>query len=145
MPRNYVSHNAKLGPEVKRPRRPRLAELGYDVGVDLPAFERKEGIASIWAGDSDCTLVTRPLVWPGGRLVINAAARKGFIRARVTDPVRREISGFGLQECAAFTGDAVRHEVKWPSADIKELAGETIRLEFSFRNADIFAFLAQQG
>ena len=121
MPRNYVSHNAKLGPEVKRPRRPRLAELDYDVGVDLPAFERKEGIASIRAGDSDCTLVTRPLVWPGGRLVINP------------------------QECAAFTDDAVRHEVKWQSADIKELAGETIRLEFSFRNADIFAFLAQEG
>jgi hypothetical protein len=106
---------------------------------------RKEGIVSVRAGEQECTLVTRPLVWPGGSLVVNAAAARGSIRARVTDPVRREIPGFGLQECAAFTGDSVRHEFKWQGAEIARLAGQTVRLEFRFRNADLFAFLARQG
>lgn len=105
---------------------------------------RKKGFVSFQA---DATgqrsyVVTRPLKWLGGDLVINADAAGGDVRVRVVDAWRRPIEGFDYDACVPLEGDAVRHGVSWASADLDTLAGTVIRLEFSFQHADLFAFLA---
>ena len=103
---------------------------------------RKEGFVSIRAGATQSYVVTRPLRWPGGRLLINAAAESGSVQVRVTDLRRNTIQGFEHADCDAFRGNAVRHRVGWKRADVADLAGKVIRLEFRFRNADLFSFVA---
>jgi hypothetical protein len=41
-----------------------------------------------------------------------------------------------------FQGSGIRHLVTWKSAKTANLKGKLIRLEFKFRNADLFAFIA---
>ncbi len=106
---------------------------------------RKEGFVSIHAGDRTSYLLTKPIRWPGGGLEVNAKADGGYVRFRVTDQRRRTIEGFGYEDCSEFTGDEVRHAVEWDSAEMADLAGKIIRLEFKFRNADIYSFVPSSG
>jgi hypothetical protein len=106
----------------------------------------KERLVSIQADTSGQTsyVVSRPLVWPGGDLAINAnAAGGGFMTVAVTDVQRQPIQGFDHADSKPLTGDAVRHVADWGEADMNNLKGKTIRLEFKFRRADLFAFVAQ--
>ena len=82
------------------------------------------------------------LACPGKGPAINADARRGIVRARVTDLRRQTISWFDYDECVAFQGDSVRQHVVWKGATLAGLQGQVIRLEFNFRNADLFAFVA---
>ena len=104
---------------------------------------RKEGFISLRAGENESYVLTRPLRWPGGHLVINASAREGFVKVRVTDQRRNTIEGLDYSNCTPFRGDQVRYQVSWRDGDIADQAGSIIRLEFKFRKADLFAFVAQ--
>lgn len=89
-------------------------------------------------------VVTRPLLWPGGDLAVNAdVAHGGFLTVAVTDINRETLEGFGHADCAVFTGDDTRHAVTWAQGDLASLDGRMIRLEFRFRRGDLYAFLAQ--
>jgi hypothetical protein len=105
---------------------------------------RKEGFVSVRADSlgQKSYLVTRVLRWPGGDLQLNAAARDGFVRCAVTDPLRDPIEGFGYDDGGRFTGDATRHPVRWGSRSLSELQDRFIRLEFEFVHADLFGFVA---
>jgi hypothetical protein len=105
---------------------------------------RKEGFVSLSAGDIDSYVLTRPIRWPGGHLEINSNSKDGFLRVRITDQRRNTIEGFNYDQCISFTGDNIRHRVAWEEGDISRLEGSIIRLEFKFRNSDLFAFVAQE-
>ena len=53
------------------------------------------------------------------------------------------IEGFSYEQCIPFTGDEIRHRVTWEESDISRLEGSIVRLEFKFRNSDLFSFVAQ--
>jgi len=118
-------------------------EQGRSGSVGLVKL-RKEGFVSIRADErgQESYLVTRPILWPGGDLVINADASKGSVKVAVVDANRMPHEGLGCEDCVPFEGDAVRHRVQWKNAGIASLKGEIVRLEFAFRRADLFAFLA---
>jgi hypothetical protein len=103
---------------------------------------RKEGFVSVHAGDDDSYMLTRPMHWPGGELFINANAENGFVQVQVTDLRRNTIKGYSYADCVPFQGSGIRHLVTWKSAKTANLKGKLIRLEFKFRNADLFAFIA---
>ena len=103
---------------------------------------RKEGFVSIRAGAEESYVLTRPLRWPQGRLLLNAAASGGYVQVRVTDLRRNLIPGFDFDDCVSFEGDQVRHQVTWKESHLEALQGQLIRLEFKCKNADLFAFVA---
>ena len=103
--------------------------------------ERFVGIKSDPSGKKSY-VVTRPLVWPGGDLVINADADGGSMKVRVTDLDRKVVNGLTWDACEALEGDGVRHKVTWDGGNMDGLKGKLLRLEFVFENADLFAFLA---
>lgn len=115
---------------------------------------RKGGVASYrFPGGAPAggVVSSRTLVWPGGGLYVNANGNgTGQIQARVLDPSRRwplNGSTFGplpnFDWSTAFTGDSTKVELTWPSADIRTLAGQQIRIEFFGDNAmDFFSYEA---
>ncbi|MDP7361541.1 MAG: hypothetical protein QF768_02980, partial [Candidatus Latescibacteria bacterium] len=113
-------------------------QLG-SIGV---AILRKEGFVSVRARTLDSYVLTRPLSWPGGHLAINAVA-EGSVQVRVTDLQRATIDGFAFDDCVPFTGDSRRHKIRWREKVLSSLAGLQIQLEFKFRQADLFSFVAQ--
>jgi len=75
-------------------------------------------------------------------LFINAEAPRGELRVRVTDEKRKVLPGFDYTDCNPFTEDTVSHQVTWKSNSMTELTGQTIRLEFYLKNADLYTFRA---
>lgn len=103
---------------------------------------RKEGFISMLGPGSGGVLVTRQLVWPGGNLLVNADAREGELKVRVTDGRRKVIPGLDYDDCVAIHGSGVAQEMKWKDRTIADLAGQTIRLEILVRSAHLFTFRA---
>jgi len=113
---------------------------------------RKEGFVSIQSDThgQESYVITRPILWPGGELVINADAEsrtkswisKPYVKVAVTDLHRKLYEGFTYDDSVPFEGNAVRHTMKWKNARMNTLKGKLVRLEFALKHADLFAFLA---
>ncbi len=118
-------------------------ERGRAGSIGLIKF-RKEGFVSIRSDvrGKDSYVVTRPLLWPGGDLVINADASRGCVKVAVSDLDRKPYEAFTYDDCVPLTRDEVRHAVRWKNGRMSALRGHLVRLEFAFRHAQLFAFLA---
>lgn len=104
----------------------------------------RERLVSIRADSSGklSYVVTRPILWPGGELVLNADAEGGSLRVAVTDAWRRPHSGFAFEDAIPFERDETRHRVVWKDRKLDDMKGQYVRIEIEFRNADLFAFMA---
>jgi len=117
--------------------------------------QRLDGFVSIDAGESPGALITRPFVFEGSELVINANV-KGSMKIAILNLAGREVHGFnmgladapkgdvqgyGLGQCDPIKGDSVRHVVTWKgSSDVSNLEGEVVRLRFEMEDAKLYAF-----
>ena len=122
---------------------PREKKVRVKGGIGLATL-RLDGWVSIDAGKEEGTLTTKPLVFKGKGLVINAKAPKGSVAGESLDEAGKPLSGLGKTDCDAFGGDAIRHRVSWRGkSDLRELAGKIVRLRFHLRRAKLYSFVFQ--
>jgi len=121
---------------------------GYARGHKVERFtERQIGLVRMKrdryvsrdAGDQEGTLRTRKLKIVANAMTLNVDARKGTIRAQLVNANGKPITGFTFAECKAITSDALNAPVQWKRS-LKEVQGETLRLELALRRAKLFAF-----
>ena len=87
------------------------------------------------------TLTTKPLVFLGDTLVVNANAKGGSLVVEAIDTDGKVIEGFGRSNCASITTDSVRHIVTWKgNQDCHLLQGRPIKLRFHLKNAKLYSF-----
>lgn len=85
------------------------------------------------------TLTTVPIVYDGDSLEINGKTEQGGkIVVEMLDAAGREIEGF--TESMPFSGDDLRHTVRWQHGNVKSLAGKPIVLQFHLQDAKLFSF-----
>ena len=86
--------------------------------------------------------ITQPLELAGDRLELNyATSSVGYLKVVVLDRNQREIPGFGESDAEEIGGDAIARVVKWKSNQtLHDLAGQTVRLRFILRDADLYSF-----
>jgi hypothetical protein len=102
---------------------------------------RLDGFVSVNADFRGGQLVTRPLIFQGGRLILNfSTSAAGSIRVEIQDEDRHPIRGFELAACEEIFGDEIDRPVRWkagPSLD--RLSGRPVRLRFVMRDADLYS------
>ena len=109
-------------------------------GVGLATL-RLDGFVSVEAGDEPGTLTTKPLVFLGDTLEVNANAAGGVLTIEALDAMGKAIDGFTQDDCTPITMDSVRHTVRWKGgSDCHLLQGRPIQLRFHLRNAKLYAF-----
>lgn len=124
-----------------------LAVDGYWEGEDT-AFRRYtlrvDGFVSLaapWAGGQ---LLTRPFIFRGGSLSVNAETSAfGSFQVEIQDGAGRALPGFSLDDCEPIFGDTPDFTVRWKSpagGDLRPLAGRPVRLRFRLCDADIYSF-----
>ena len=102
---------------------------------------RLDGFVSVDAGAEEGTLTTRPLVFIGDALEVNAIADGGSIAVEAVDLDGNPIEGFARVDCEPVTGDAVQHLLRWKgSSDAHLLQAHPIQLKFHIQNAKLFSF-----
>jgi hypothetical protein len=126
---------------------------GYARGHKVaPQTERQLGLArmkrdrylALSPTREEGTLLTRPLVLPGGQLTLNARAARGAVTVRLLDAGGTSPDDLGAAESRPVEGDVLAGEVRW-SAPVEGLRGRPVRLEFHLRRAALFGFEFQPG
>jgi len=103
---------------------------------------RVDGVASINAPYAGGQLTTRPLVFRGNRLVINAStSASGGVRVEILKPDGTAIDRFAGDNAIEFFGDSIAQVVRWDQGpDVSSLAGKPVRLRFLMKDADLYSF-----
>ena len=118
----------------------------------LLAKQRWNGYVSINAGAKPEALVTKPVIFRGNDLYINADAGRGEIRIEAIEAKNgppgdpsghwiEAIEGFNARDCKPIQGSGVKQEVRWKGGkNLASLAGKPVRLRFLICNAELYGF-----
>lgn len=111
-------------------------------GVGL-ATMRKDGFASLDAGSTAGSLVTRKLLSATGSLRVNySAGGGGSVRVEVQDDGGNVVPGYALADCTPLQGDSTEATVTWGAWSSLPETGGPLRLRFVLQNASIYSFRA---
>ena len=119
-----------------------LNEHYYLDGNRLRRFSlRMDGFASVYAPYRGGEMTTHPLTFQGKELVINySTSAAGSIQAEIIGEDGQPISGFTLEDCPEIYGDEIDKVVEWgEKSDLSQLAGQTVRLRFALKDADLYS------
>jgi len=120
------------------------ATEGYFTGRDTRLRRyalRVDGFASAFAPLEGGEMLTKPLVYTGSRLLLNySTSAGGSLRVELQNGDGRPLAGCSLEDSPAIFGDAIEQEVLWKAPpDLRQWAGQTVRLRVELRDADLFA------
>jgi hypothetical protein len=101
---------------------------------------RRDGFASLDAGEAGGSLTTRPVRFSGKHLFVNADAKDGELTAEVLDERGQVIEGLTAADCIPARADKTRQAVTWKKADLGAIAGKVVQLRFHLKSARLFAF-----
>jgi hypothetical protein len=111
-----------------------------DSGIGLATL-RLDGFVSVNGGEAPGAMTTKPLVFLGDTLVVNADASGGSLTAEALDAQGNVIAGFAASDCSPITTDSVRHVLTWKdNPDCHLLQGRPIKLRFHLKNARLYSF-----
>jgi hypothetical protein len=118
-----------------------LATLRRDGFASMAWFPDEMPVRRQEAAYSDeGRLTTRPVVFSGGHLFVNADVTGGELRVEVLDTDGRVIAPFTRDRCDPMRGDSTKHPVRWTGGALTSLAGREVRLRFSMSRGRLFAF-----
>jgi len=103
---------------------------------------RLDGFVSIHAGSKVGELVTQPVIFSGGELVLNyRTSAAGSVQVELQDQDGKPIQGFELQSSKELVGDRIAGIVEWSGRpELSSLAGRPVRLRFRMRESDLFSY-----
>ena len=103
---------------------------------------RVDGFVSAFAPLGGGELVTKPLTFSGGRLLLNySTSAAGSIRVEIQDASGSPLQGFGLGDAEERFGDEIDGEYGWKGqGTLADLAGRPVRLRFALEDADLYSF-----
>jgi hypothetical protein len=102
---------------------------------------RRDGFASMDAGTTEGSLLTRPLKFAGKHLFVNVETPAGELRVEVLDRDGRVIAPFTRGNAVPVRADGTRQPVRWKgAADLAALAGRPVRFRFTLTRGRLYAF-----
>jgi hypothetical protein len=105
------------------------------------AVLRRDGFASMDAGESGGALTTRPVRFGGKYLLVNADADGGELRVEVLDEHGKVMPAFSRDNCIPVREDRTLQAIQWKDGkDLSVLAGKSVQLRFHLKNSSLYAF-----
>jgi hypothetical protein len=125
-----------------------LYYAGYRWGHKLNrSLDRQIGLVKIKqdryvarkAGERGGLLVTPLVTLDADKLTLNCDAEHGEIRVQVVDELNGPIYGLTFADCKPIKANSTTVPVEWAQS-LKLAHGKKVRLQFSIKNASLFAF-----
>ena len=102
---------------------------------------RRDGFASMDAGDTEGVLTTRPVRFRGAYLFVNADIDGGQLRAEVLDTDGNPIAPFTRANCVPLQEGSTIAQIQWQrAADLSKLAGRVVRFRFLLKRGSLYSF-----
>ena len=113
----------------------------YASGSTGLATLRRDGFASMDAGEKPGTLTTAPVVFQGRFPFVNVAAASGQLRVEILDAEGKVIAPFSEANSAPVQADSTHQRLQWQdAADLGALTGKPVRFRFHLTNGQLYAF-----
>ncbi len=104
------------------------------------AILRRDGFASMDAGQNEGFLLTRPLQFTGRYLFVNADIA-GELKVEVLDEKNEALPGFTKDDCLPITGDGTLQQVPWKNGkDLSGIHGKPVRFKFHLTGGQLYSF-----
>lgn len=115
--------------------------VNLDTTMSLCVARTQRGrLVARCAGDEMGALITRPFVLRHGRITLNADARRGLIRAEVTDLDGAPLPGFAVTASGMLRDNGLECELRWQdNASLVALRGRTVRLRLYLWQARVYS------
>ena len=134
----YIYYTATRNPE-RYTKEPNAPWPPQQVGL---AKLRRDGFASLNAGEAPGQMMTRPLSFAGKSLFVNAEVGEGgWVKAALLSRDGQPIGGYSLADAIAIIKGTTRGSAAWSSK--KELApvgDDHLRIVFQLQNAKLYSF-----
>jgi len=105
------------------------------------AVLRRDGFASLDAGEQTGSVTTRAVTFKGRHLFVNARVDSGELRAEVLDERGRAVLPFSKENCVVLRADRTKQAVAWKGAeDLSRLSGQPVKLRFHLRSGELYSF-----
>ena len=109
---------------------------------------RLDGFVSVNAPYGGGTVTTRPLMFSAAagsvtRLLLNVSTSgAGFVRCEIRDEDGKPYPGYSLGDSVEVFGDEIDLPMAWKKSctDVSSLAGKTVVLHFSMKDADLYSY-----
>jgi hypothetical protein len=112
-----------------------------DSGATGLATMRRDGFASMDAGDVQGSLTTKLLKFSGANLFVNLESQRGGLQVEVMDEQGKVIEEFSRDKCLPLVGDSAKVMVRWRGGkDLSSLAGKPLRLRFYLTKGSLYSF-----
>ena len=97
---------------------------------------RRDGFVSLDAGETEGSMLTKPLTLNGEELHLNVDASQGYVIVSVTDDTGVPLENYTSQH---IVGNQLDAEIKF-SHSLEALKGKEVRLQFQIRNASLYSY-----
>jgi len=110
-------------------------------GIGLAKL-RRDGFASLDAGQTSGEITTRPITFAGKKLFVNAeVAKDGWVKAAVITRDSNSIDSYTLDDSVALTKDTTKGKMSWKSKKELPPPGDGhVRLVFQLKNTKLYSF-----
>jgi hypothetical protein len=113
----------------------------YAHGSTGVATLRRDGFASLDAGQGGGSVTTRPVRFSGSYLFVNVDAASGALRAELLDEDGRVLDGYDAASCLPVAVGSTRHRVTWKQHDrLPATRGRPVRFRFLLESGRLYAF-----
>ena len=107
---------------------------------------RVDGFCGLRATKFPGYIFTKPMIWPGGELELNASdlggGGNGNIKTEVLTDTMEVIDGFTAENSNNLSRSGIQ---TWNGKSLNELRGKNIRFKFCLSNAELFSFKSHGG
>lgn len=125
-------------PEGDRPGDPASMYSNAATGI---ATLRRDGFASMRAGEEEATLLTRPVTFRDEHLFVNLDNPDGRMQVEVCSEQGEPIPGFTKGECRPLATDSTSEMVRWEGGrSLEGLTGRPVRFRFWLTGGDLYSF-----
>ena len=112
----------------------------YSNGSIGAATLRRDEFAGMVA-DGRGEILTKPVVFSGKHLFVNAECRFGSVAAEVVDEEGKAVEGFAFADCEAFAkADSTKTELRFRGGDLSAFAGKPVRFRFRLHCGTLYSF-----
>jgi hypothetical protein len=112
--------------------------FGASIGF---ATLRRDGFASMDAGENPGALTTRPVTFKGQHFFVNTDCLKGELRVEILDETNKIIAPFSAGNCNSINVDRTLQTVQWKGAnDLSTLKGKIVKFKFYLTNGKLYSF-----
>lgn len=109
------------------------------------ATMRLDGFVSLRAADHESVISTKPMLFEGTSLMVNADCPTGSLAVELCDADGNPLPGFTKADADKFSGDDLRKVMTWKGkSDLSSLVGRIVKMRFFLKHGDLYAFQAMR-